>query len=76
MAKPTLEEMLEAIKRLLALPRWNYSYKPNEWFFPSDLIPHSAKLKAQCKKLYENGLLERRGDGCNRWGYSYRVKAE
>lgn len=63
---------LENIKRLLAIPRWNYSFEQNDWFFPSDLLPHSTRIKYVCKKLYEVGLLERT-DGYGRWGYRYRV---
>jgi len=71
--KETLDELLSDIKRLLALKRWNYSYEMNDWFFPSDLIPHSTSVKYRCKKLFIAGLLERQGSSSDRWGYRYRI---
>lgn len=49
---------------------------PNGWFFPGDVYPHSQSLKYKCNKLYKLGLLERRGDSSDRWGYSYRILVE
>ena len=71
-----LEEWLAEVKRLLAIKRWNYTHKPDAWFFPSDVAPHSAQFKYRCKKLYEAGLLERHGDSKERWGYQYRIKPQ
>lgn len=71
--RQTPEEILQEIIESLARPRWNYKFEPHEWFFPGDVKPHNANFKRQCKRLYELGLLERHGDGANRWGYSYRV---
>lgn len=68
-----LVEALEDVKRRLATPKWNISHKPHEWFFAGDVAPHSNTFKYRCKKLYEAGVLERQGDGTNRWGYRYRV---
>jgi hypothetical protein len=42
-------------------------------FFPSDIVPHSSSFKYACKKLYEQGLLERFGDVGDRWGYQYKI---
>ena len=67
------DEMLSNVRRLLSISP--YEYQPDSWFFPSDLIPFSRSLKSQCNRLFTLGLLERYGDGTNRWGYSYRVKA-
>ena len=76
MKRLTLDEMLAKVKSLLGHDFWNPNmrYEQTDWFFPSDLIPHSSQFKYQCKKLYEAGLLERHGDGTNRWGYTYRIK--
>ena len=60
---------LSDIKRLLA-----QHGKLDEEFFPSDLISHSSALKYTCKKLYKQGVLERKGDSNNRWGYTYQIK--
>lgn len=64
---------LEDIKKLLSSSK--HKYKEDSWFFPNDLIPHSQKLKYACKKLAENGKIERRDD-YGRWGYMYRLKTE
>jgi len=48
--------------------------KVGEWFFPSDLIPHSRALKDSCKKLHARGLLDRCGSSGGGYGYSYRIK--
>lgn len=69
------EEWLLEVKRQLTIKRWNHSFKPNEWFFPSDVIPHSTQFKYRCKKLYEAGLLER-SESHGRWGWRYRVPSE
>jgi len=69
------EQMLEEVKRRLTLTYWNYSFKPTEWFFPSDVTPYSNSFKYKCKKLHALGMLERQGDGTARWGYRYRVQS-
>ena len=68
---------IDDIKRLLktCTPSGHEYENEYEWFFPSDLISHSAALKYACKKLYERGLLERSEPG-DRWGYTYRIKKE
>jgi len=66
---------LDDIKRLLVTPRWNIKHKVDDWFFPSDLIPFSTALKYSCKKLWQQGKLER-SESCGRWGYDYRIKPE
>jgi len=67
------EQILEEVIRKLARTYWNYNFKPNEWFFPSDVSPHSTSFKYKCKKLHALGMLERQGDSSDRWGYRYRV---
>ena len=62
---------IESIKNLIKIS--DYSFY-SDWFFPSDLIPHSNSFKYSCKKLYEQGKLERQGDSIDRWGYQYRIK--
>ena len=69
--RKTPEEMLSNVKRLLEISP--HRYKPNDWFFPSDLISFSRSFKYQCARLYKLSLLERHGDGTNRWGYQYRI---
>lgn len=61
---------IENISTLIEKSKYDF---PDGWFFPSDLIPHSAKLKYACKKLTEKGLMEKRGDSSDRWGYAYRI---
>jgi len=63
---------IESIKNLITNSKYNYDLK--DWFFPSDLIPHSSQLKYSCKKLHKQGKLERNGDGRDRWGYQYKIK--
>jgi len=71
-----LQEALALVKGMLSRKFWNPKhYEPNDWFFPSDLA-NSPQFKYKCKKLYEVGLLERRGDENDRWGYQYRVKGD
>ncbi len=67
------EKELSEIQRLLLIPRWNYSFELDSWFFPNDLLPHSTRLKYVCRELHKHGLLER-DDGCGRWGYRYKLK--
>ena len=67
--KYSLDDIKDMIKRS------RYYTNPDSWFFPSDLIPHSTALKYSCKKLQEQGLLERR-ESCGRWGWQYRVSSE
>ena len=62
---------LEDIKTMLK--KSNYKYEEYDWFFPSDLSPFNNKFKYACKKLAEEGLLERGGDAHNKWGYYYRI---
>ena len=62
---------IESIKNLIKIS--DYSFH-SDWFFPCDLIPHSNLLKYSCKKLYEQGKLERQRDNIDRWGYQYRIK--
>ena len=69
----TLNELLDEVKRALSIKHWNYSYEPHDWFFPNDVIAHSSQFKYRCNKLYKAGLLDRRGDERDRWGYQYRV---
>jgi hypothetical protein len=59
--------------------KWNFEklkniIKTEDWFFPSDIIPHSTAFKYACNKFSEQGLLEKRGDKRDRWGYQYKVK--
>ncbi len=63
---------LDDIKRLLKISK---HYNLDDEFFPSDLIPHSPALKYACKKLHEQGLLERSSD-CGRWGYTYKIRKD
>jgi len=74
MTRITLDELLDDVKRRLAVKYWNYSFKPDSWFFPSDLSPHNNQFKYRCKKLYEAGMLKRQGSNGDRWGYRYKVK--
>ena len=46
----------------------------NGWFFPGDVIPHGDRFKRACVKYYKQGLLERRGDSGDRWGFMYKLK--
>lgn len=73
MKRLTTEEILADVVRSLAIPKWNYSFEPNDWFFPSDVRPHSSTFKYRCKKLHALGLLERDGDSPSRWGFRYRA---
>jgi hypothetical protein len=70
----SLDGMLANVKRRLAIKQWSISFKMDDWFFPSDVTSHSSNFKYQCKKLYEAGLLERRGNKTDRWGYRYKIK--
>ncbi len=69
----TLDEMLIDLKRRMGNPH-RFNIKTDDWFFPCDVTPHSTKLKYRCNKLYKAGILERQGDGKDRWGYRYRIK--
>ena len=72
MARMTPEDMLKDVQESLAIRRRTYNYEPHDWFFPSDVHPHSNSFKYQCKKLHTLGMLERSA-GFGRWGYTYRV---
>ena len=72
MKRETLDESLSDVKILLAIPH-RYTIDPYSWWMPSDVLPHSPQFKRKCVKLCKAGLLERRGDGSSRWGYSYRL---
>ena len=60
----TIEDIKELVRRK--------NSRSDGWFFPSDIIPHSAKFKYACKKYHHLGKLERFGNSKDRWGYMYR----
>lgn len=61
---------LDEIKRLVK----KYNNRMDGYFFPTDIIPHSRKLRYACNKYYKQGLLIRRGEQDDRWGYMYKLK--
>lgn len=65
-------EGIAEIKRRLTAKYWNMSFTLDDWFFPGDLSPHSARFKYMCKKLYALGLLERT-ESYGRWGWRYHI---
>ena len=67
------EWILDLEKRLTAT-YWNMHFTLDSWFFCGDLAPHSTKIKYRCKRLYELGLVERRGNSSNRWGFQYKLR--
>jgi hypothetical protein len=72
MKRLTLAEKLAELRQELQVSK---RHNQNSWFFPSDLA-HGSAIKYQCRKLYEAGLIERRGDPDSRWGYQYRITTE
>lgn len=66
-----LDEVVEGLESVERRQR-SYAIKPNDWFFPSDVYPHSAKFKYRCGVLAKAGIIET-DNSSGRWGKRYRV---
>lgn len=66
-----LDDVIHGLESVQKRQR-SYEIKPNDWFFPSDVYPHSAKFKYRCGVLAKAGIIET-DNSSGRWGKKYRV---
>lgn len=67
-----LDDVISGLESVQKRQRSGYSIKPNDWFFPSDVYPHSARFKYRCSVLAKAGIIET-DNSTGRWGKRYRV---